>query len=165
MPRGGPLPRRIFVFKQIKRAIDRMNARYDSLPEPWRAGCFLAVLLPGLIIVNLSIINVEPFIMLGGMGWLILWAAIRSYWLGIITIHTADGEQIRPEPPVNPEEARQFKADLALLGFQELPASLVEFKKVARRRFREVHPDKGGTDAAFCAVFDAYERLVARFEH
>jgi hypothetical protein len=53
---------------------------------------------------------------------------------------------------------------LRILGLEALPATFDEFKSAFRRAARRAHPDGGGSDETFRAVYAAYEEIVRSYE-
>ena len=73
----------------------------------------------------------------------------------------ARGRQRYTPPPRR--QATGLAVDMALLGLTEMPPDARGLLSAMRRQARVVHPDYGGTNEAFTAMFAAYERLLRRY--
>ena len=67
-----------------------------------------------------------------------------------------------PPPPPPPRYGTFLAEDLRLLDLDELPDTVQELKRAMRLAAFRTHPDHGGSEAAFKAMFAAYERLLRR---
>jgi hypothetical protein len=58
--------------------------------------------------------------------------------------------------------APKLDDDLVLLGLTEMPADEKALGRAYRLASRSAHPDAGGSDAAFTALREAYDRLMEK---
>ena len=56
----------------------------------------------------------------------------------------------------------KLDGDLVLLGLTEMPADRRALSRAYRRASRTAHPDVGGSDEAFRALTEAYDRLMEK---
>jgi hypothetical protein len=54
-------------------------------------------------------------------------------------------------------------ADLIVLGLEAMPETEALLRRAYRLASRAAHPDQGGSEAAFVALTQSYERLKERF--
>ena len=73
----------------------------------------------------------------------------------------AHGRQRYTPPPRR--QATGLAVDMALLGLTEMPPDARGLLSGNSRQARVQHPDYGGTNEAFTAMFAAYERLLRRY--
>lgn len=59
--------------------------------------------------------------------------------------------------------ATRITPDMVLLGLLSMPADVSGLKSAMRAMAFKVHPDYGGSEAAFSAMFAAYERLLRSY--
>jgi hypothetical protein len=65
--------------------------------------------------------------------------------------------------PSSTRSAPRVSSDMELLGLTEMPADVGGLKSAMRRMAFKTHPDYGGTEAGFTAMFKAYERLLRSY--
>jgi hypothetical protein len=63
-------------------------------------------------------------------------------------------------PPRQPRATSSHAEDMRLLGLTSMPEVVKGLVTAMRKRAMIDHPDHGGTNAAFVAMFAAYERLL-----
>jgi hypothetical protein len=86
-------------------------------------------------------------------------AAYRHYDPNVEGFGSANQWKGTAEARLNVIPVVEINADLQLLGLDKLPASKRDLSRAYRLKSLSAHPDQGGSETAFQALTDAYERL------